>query len=164
MLGITASITAILVFLAFADWRSAPILCLIAALLQDPLRKVTPEQPVYFILLVGIVFAAACLGAWTQNVSFSPGQLFGRDRKITAAMYTLLVIVALEALNSFLRFGNPNSDSHWIAYLFCSAAECHFFLSSRDSRRREANSSVSSCLCHFSWARVDDRVLRIQGL
>jgi hypothetical protein len=107
MLGITASITAILVFLAFADWRSAPILCVIAALLQDPLRKVTPEQPVYFVLLVGVVFAAACLGAWTQNVSFSPGQLFGRDRKITATMYTLLVIVALEALNSFLRFGNP---------------------------------------------------------
>src|SRR3974390_479374 len=107
MLGITASIIAVLVFLAFANWRSAPVLCVVTALLQDPLRKLTPEQPVFFVVLVGVVFGAACLGAWAQNVSFSPGAMFERDRKITATMYGLSVIIMLEAVNSFLQFNNP---------------------------------------------------------
>jgi hypothetical protein len=107
MLGITTSLFAILAFLAFAEWRSAPVWCLIAALLQDPLRKLTPDQPVFFVGLVGIVFGAACLGAWAQGVPFTPGSMFARDRKIAATMYLLLLLIVLEALNSFLQFHNP---------------------------------------------------------
>src|SRR3974390_1503229 len=107
MLGITTSLLAILAFLAFAEWRLAPVLCLIAALLQDPLRKLTPDRPVFFVVLVGVVFGAACLSAWAQNVPFTPGSMFARDRKITATIYLLLALIILEALNSFFQFHNP---------------------------------------------------------
>jgi hypothetical protein len=106
MLGITTSLFAILAFLAFAEWRSAPMLCVIAALLQDPLRKLTPDQPVFFVILVGVVFGAACLGAWAQSVPFTPGSMFARDRKIVVTMYLLLLLIIFAALHSFLQFHN----------------------------------------------------------
>ena len=36
-------------FLAFTEWRLGLLLCLATAILQDPLRKLTPDQPVLFI-------------------------------------------------------------------------------------------------------------------
>ena len=54
---------AIPVFLAFAKWRWGLLLCVVTAILQDPIRKITPDQPLFFVVFVGIVFAAACLGA-----------------------------------------------------------------------------------------------------
>src|SRR3974390_3478779 len=107
MLGITTSLFAILAFLAFAEWRSAPMLCVVAALLQDPLRKLVPGQPIFFVVLVGVVFGAACLGALAEDVPFVPGSMFARDRKIQHAMYVLLLLIIIEALNSSIQFHNP---------------------------------------------------------
>jgi hypothetical protein len=94
-------------FLAFAEWRLGLLLCLATAILQDPLRKLTPDQPVIFVVFVGVVFGAACLGAWSQGVPFTPSSLFGRDRRIAMPMWLLLILIILEAFNSFVHFGNP---------------------------------------------------------
>ena len=57
------SLLAVAAFWAFAEWRFGLLLCLATAILQDPLRKLTPDQPVIFVVLAGVVFGAACLGA-----------------------------------------------------------------------------------------------------
>jgi len=98
---------AIPAFWAFAEWRLSLILCLATALLQDPLRKLTPGQPVIFVVFTGVVFGAACLGAWTQGVPFTPSRIFGRERRIAVSMRLLLLLIIFEAFNSYVRFGNP---------------------------------------------------------
>jgi hypothetical protein len=107
MIGPAIFLLAIPAFWAFVEWRSAMVLCLATALLQDPLRKLTPDQPVIFVVFAGVVFGAACLGAWSQGVPFTPSSMFGRERKIAVAMRLLLLLIVLEAINSFIRFGNP---------------------------------------------------------
>jgi hypothetical protein len=107
MMGPAISLLAVACFWAYAEWRLGMVLCLATAILQDPLRKLTPDQPVIFVVLAGVVFGAACLGAWAQGVPFTPSNIFGRDRKIAVPMWLLLVLIILEAFNSFARLGNP---------------------------------------------------------
>src|SRR5262249_54156482 len=90
-----------------ADWRWGLSLCVITAILQDPIRKITPDRPVFFIVFVGIVFAAACLGAVSRGVPLTPGSVVGRDRHVAKPMTLCLLLIILEAFNSLLRFSNP---------------------------------------------------------
>jgi hypothetical protein len=98
---------AIPVFWAFAEWRLGMLLCLVTGILQDPLRKLTPDQPVIFVVLVGVVFGAAYLGSFAQGVSLAPSSIFGSDRRITTPMWLLLLLIIFEAFNSYAHFGNP---------------------------------------------------------
>jgi hypothetical protein len=107
MMGPAILLLAVACFWAFAEWRFGMILCLATAILQDPLRKLTPDQPVVFVVFAGVVFGAACLGAWAQGVPFTPSSIFGRDRKIAVPMWLLLLLIILEAFNSYARFGSP---------------------------------------------------------
>ena len=98
---------AIPVFWAFAEWRLGLLLCLATAILQDPLRKLTPDQPVIFVVFAGVVFGAACLGAWAQGVPFNPSSIFGRDRRIAVPMWLLLLLIifrrSIHILTSAIR-------------------------------------------------------------
>jgi hypothetical protein len=107
MIGLTIALLAVLTFWAFAEWRLGLVLCLATAILQDPLRKLTPDKPVIFVVLVGAVFGAAFLGAWAQDVPLTPRSIFGRERRLATTMWLLLTLVILEAFNSLFRFGNP---------------------------------------------------------
>jgi hypothetical protein len=98
---------AIAVLLAFAEWRFGLLLCIVTAILQDPIRKITPDQPAFFIVFVGIVFAAACLGAAARGVPLTPGGVVGRYRHVATPMAILLLLIILQAVNSFVRYGNP---------------------------------------------------------
>jgi hypothetical protein len=98
---------AIAAFWAFADWRFGLPLCVGTAILQDPIRKLVADQPVIFVIFVGIVFAAACLGATVCGVSLTPNQIFGRFRRIITPIQILLLLIVLEAFNSLYHFDNP---------------------------------------------------------
>ena len=101
------SLLAIPVFWASAEWRLGLLLCVATAILQDPLRKITPDQPVFFVVFVGMVFAGACLGAWIRGVPLLPSSVFKGYRRIALPVRLLLLLIILQAFNSFIRFGNP---------------------------------------------------------
>ena len=54
-------------FIALIDWRKGLVAMIVVAFLQDPARKLELTRPVYFTLLVGIVFAVAYLRAQMQT-------------------------------------------------------------------------------------------------
>jgi hypothetical protein len=101
------SLVAVPAFWAFAEWRLGLLLCLVTAILQDPLRKLTPDQPVLFVGFVGVVFGAACVGAWARGVSLGPNSIFSRYRQFAMPFSLLVLLVIGEAFNSYFRFGNP---------------------------------------------------------
>ena len=68
MIGPAISLVTVAAFWAFAEWRIGLLMCLAIAVVQDPLRKLTPDQPVVFVVLAGVVFGAAFMGAWMQGV------------------------------------------------------------------------------------------------
>ena len=106
MTELSLALLVVPVFWAFSEWRYALLACLATAILQDPLRKLTPDQPVFFVAFVGVVFAGACAGAWSRNVSLNPVNMFDRNRKILTTMSLLLFLIFAQAINSFAHFGN----------------------------------------------------------
>lgn len=92
---------------AFANWRGAFAICVVMALLQDPLRKMVPGQPVYFIVFVGVAFLAAFLGAHVARVPLAPGKIAGWRENLGQPFLWFLVLAALQCVNSLVRFGNP---------------------------------------------------------
>ena len=107
MLELSLSALAVPVFWAIAEWRIGLLLCLLTAILQDPLRKLTPKEPVFFVVFVGVVFGGMCLGAMARGVSLSPKSLFKRHSHLARPILFLLVLIVVQAFNSYLRFENP---------------------------------------------------------
>jgi hypothetical protein len=104
--GLAASLLAVPVVCVLARWRIALLLCLGTAILQDPLRKLTPDQPVVFVVLVGVVFVAACLGALVRGISLNPFIMFRPYRQLAMPFFLLGLLIVLQAMHSYLRFEN----------------------------------------------------------
>ncbi len=51
------------VFLTLQDWRRGPFFTILAAALQDPLRKLHPGAPAWFVLSIAPIFGAMLLGS-----------------------------------------------------------------------------------------------------
>jgi hypothetical protein len=92
---------------ALIDWRKGLMLCVLTAILQDPLRKLTPNEPAYFVLLVGVVFAAAALGAVQGRTRLMPNAIQGWKSQVGKPFTVYVVLVALQAVHSLVRFGSP---------------------------------------------------------
>ena len=107
MLELSISSLVVPVFWALAEWRVGLLLCLATAILQDPLRKLTPNKPVFFVVFVGVVFAGMCLGALARGVSLNPKILFRRNSHLARPFPLLLVLIVVEACNSYLQLENP---------------------------------------------------------
>jgi len=93
--------------LAFRRWRDGFVLCVVVALAQDPLRKLVTGEPVYFTVLVGVVFGAAWLSALHSGVRLGPNAITGWWRQVSAPFSLFVAVVVLQAVHSFARFGSP---------------------------------------------------------
>ena len=106
MTELAISLLAVPVLWAIAEWRLGLLLCLATAILQDPLRKLTPDQPVLFVVFVGVVFGAACIGASIRGFQLNPNILFKRYQHLTMPFSLLLLLIIVQAFNSYFRFDN----------------------------------------------------------
>jgi hypothetical protein len=91
---------------AVVDWRKGLVAMIVVALLQDPARKLELERPVYFTLLVGVVFAVAYVRAQV-NTRFLPWQIPGWNHFLRTPFILLLVLVAMQGAHALVLYGNP---------------------------------------------------------
>jgi hypothetical protein len=92
--------------MAFVRWRYGLYLAVLVAILQDPLRKITPGQPVIFIVFAALVFGAACLGAVSAKVSLLPNSIQGWKQSLGVPFGAFVAIIGVQALHSFVVYGN----------------------------------------------------------
>lgn len=92
--------------MALLDWRRGLVLCLVMGALQDPLRKLAPGQPVYYVVLVGVIFGTAWVRAALMRVPLSPAAIHGWNRYLKTPFTVFLFIVIAQALHSYFRFGS----------------------------------------------------------
>ena len=102
-----ATLAGIGLLIGLHDWRRGLLLCLVVGFLQDPLRKVTPGQPVAFVVLVGVVFVGCALGFLFRRGSAGVREFFGWYPGLRAPMAMFVLIVALQSVATVLRTGNP---------------------------------------------------------
>ena len=93
--------------LAMAKWRWCFALCVLITVLQEPIRKLVPGQPVYFVMFVGIVFASALFGALLKQVPLLPHSISGWRLNVGAPFNLFLVIVVIQAVHSLVTLENP---------------------------------------------------------
>ena len=94
-------------FAAVFNWRAGLILCVIVALAQDPARKLSPGNSVYFVVFVGFVFAAAWLGAWINRVKLGPQVIHGWRQQLQMPAMLFVGLLAVQAMHSMARWENP---------------------------------------------------------
>ncbi len=91
---------------ALFDWRKGLVAMIVVAFLQDPARKLELDRPVYFTLLVGVVFAVIYVRAQI-NARFVPSQIPGWKHFLRTPFLMLLLVIAAQAANGLARYGNP---------------------------------------------------------
>lgn len=106
MTAISLMLVAIAAMLALTHWRWGLFLCVLTGLLQDPLRKLAPNEPLYFVVLVGVVFGAAWVGALLSNVRLGPGAMAGWRRHMGTPFALFVALVVVQAFQSYVRFGS----------------------------------------------------------
>ena len=105
---VALAISFLMLALIMTDWRRALPWLFGIGVLQDVLRKLTPNVPAAYILWIGAMFALVAL------VAYSQGALRGRWRALALGDADLLqawslfaLVVVAQAAHAVLRWGNP---------------------------------------------------------
>ena len=93
--------------IAIRNWRYGFALCVLTALAQDPLRKLTPGHPVYFVVFVGVTFGCAWIGALLARVPMWPGRISGWKKHVGLSFRLFVALALLQACHSLFRYGKP---------------------------------------------------------
>jgi hypothetical protein len=92
---------------AARKWKIGLFIAVVIAFIQDPLRKLVPEQPMWFILFVGFVYASAMIGAVSSGVSLWPNKIVGWNTNLRSPFFLYVSVVVLQAIHSQMLIGNP---------------------------------------------------------
>ncbi|MGE0641510.1 MAG: hypothetical protein AB7G12_15860 [Thermoanaerobaculia bacterium] len=105
---IVAALLGCVGFLAcLLDWRRGLLLCLAVGFLQDPLRKLTPGQPVAFVVLVGVFFAGCAIGYLLKHGLGGINSFFVWYPGLKAPIAAFVALVVVSSGWTLLSTGNP---------------------------------------------------------
>ena len=106
MTELTMGILMMAGLLTMLDWRKGLVMCVLIGVAQDPLRKLAPGQPVYYVVLVGIIFGIAWVRAALMRVPLSPTMIHGWRHNLKVPFSLFIALVVSQALHSFVRYGS----------------------------------------------------------
>ena len=87
------------------NWRAGLLITLVIGFLQDPLRKITPDQPSVFVGLVLVAFILTTLVIYEQNKGkVDLRSMFWTVPEILEWIPLFFAVVVAQAMNSFFRF------------------------------------------------------------
>lgn len=90
--------------IALTDWRRAWMLALICGVLQDPVRKMTPGQPVWLMFAVVIIFGVILFSTLSQ-LQVAGKEFSYRFPSLSNATLLLVLFLVVAALNGLVTFG-----------------------------------------------------------
>ncbi|MGH8107792.1 MAG: hypothetical protein ACREO1_03615 [Arenimonas sp.] len=100
MIEISFLLLFVMSLLAMAKWRWGFALCVLMAILQGPIRKLAPDQPVYFVMFVAVVFAAMLFGAFMKRVPLLPRSIAGWRENVATPFNLFLMLILIQAAHS----------------------------------------------------------------
>lgn len=98
---------ALAITVAFVDWRRGWILAIVAGVLQDPVRKVTPGTPVILTLSIVPIYLAILFGA-SGVMRWSHLDVRQKYPRLYRLAVVLAFFLILAALNGLMNFGIEN--------------------------------------------------------
>ena len=96
------------IFLLEGDWKTSLALTFIIGFLQDPIRKLMPDQPSWMVglVLVGFTLSAFIIYIKNQgNIRFKA--MFWTVPQLSEWIPIYFTLIGLQAFNSYVRFDDP---------------------------------------------------------
>lgn len=93
--------------LALLDWRKGFAVVILAGFIQDPLRKLTPGEPVYLTITVGGVLLLVMLGALLQGRNLGLAPIYVWYRRLATPLNLFILLVFIQAAVTLVKYGNP---------------------------------------------------------
>jgi hypothetical protein len=106
MTQITIAMLLVAGLLTMLDWRQGLVMCVLIGIAQDPLRKLAPNQPVFYVLLVGVIFGIAWVRAALVRVPLGPSVIEGWKKNLKVPFSLFVALVLAQAMHSFVRYGS----------------------------------------------------------
>ncbi len=96
----------LLIYLGDGKWREAVVYCLVIGFVQDPLRKIAPNQPALYVglVLLGIVLTAVFLYNRIGHINLP--QLFNGQQQLISTVNLFLALLVLQTFNSLLTLNS----------------------------------------------------------
>lgn len=101
------SILVIALALCVANWRVGISICLLVGFLQDPLRKLTLGEPIYFTAMVGAPLFATLIGAHLRHVRISFRPVHSWNSVLRTPLKWFIVLVAIQSAAAVIKTGSP---------------------------------------------------------
>src|SRR5437867_11918168 len=84
--------------LCVVNWRAGVLICVLLGFLQDPLRKLTPREPVAFTAMVGASLGATLIGAHLRGVRMSFRPVHSWNNVLRRPMNLFILFVMIQSL------------------------------------------------------------------
>ena len=104
----------VLLFLVLAlallggDWRTGLLMTVVIGFAQDPIRKLTPNQPGLYVGLALVAFVASTFVLWQRNRGrFELHLMFPASPTVRRWLPVFVLLIAVQALNALVRWGIP---------------------------------------------------------
>jgi len=110
------------VLLLDGNWRDGLVMTVIIGYLQDPIRKLVPDQPSTFSGMVLVAFML-CLAVMVEKADGRMGlrTMFWATPEMQDWVPLYFGLIALQAVNSFLRFGDLSLTGLGMAFYVAPA-------------------------------------------
>lgn len=93
--------------LTLGDWRRGLPIVVLTTIIQDPLRKLTPDQPVVFSLMTGVIAFVTLLASLGRARGESIwGVMRGDFRYLVFSSSVFITIIALQSVNGVISHGS----------------------------------------------------------
>lgn len=136
MIALIAILATLAAVVTLTDWRRGLLITVTVGFVQDPIRKLTPGEPIYLTVLVGAFFALTVLAAALQQRLPRLARVYEWRAFLRMPILAFAVIVAAQALHTLLRFGSPVlAGIGLLAYLMPLPAMLLAFLFARGRMR-----------------------------
>ncbi len=89
--------------LCLVDINKGFLACVVTGLLQDLIRKIMPDQPVIFSVLVGGLVAATFLGALVRGIPLNFRAINAWDNSLRTPLKLFIVMIAFQCCNAYLN-------------------------------------------------------------
>ncbi|MBD2165787.1 hypothetical protein H6G04_15425 [Calothrix membranacea FACHB-236] len=174
MLDLLLLIACIILLGGFAllfDWRNGAILVLLVGFLQDPLRKLVPDQPVFLTVSVVGVVALMILPALSKVGGIRLSPLFHSHQNLAFRIWLFAALVSVQAFITFVKTGSYILPIiGFLAYLLPFILlwlGYNYFQSFRDFEKLIALyvfcCSIAAIGLFLSWLGVDWPILQSVG-
>lgn len=98
---------AVVLLICVINWRLGFLICLVVGCVQDPIRKLVPDEPVFITSIVLLYVAATCVGAYVKGRRFDLKQIHGWNASLRFPLALFFLLVIIQSWVTFVKFGSP---------------------------------------------------------